>query len=93
MLVLDEATSNLDPGTEHHVERAMERLMHGRTDDRGRAPAVDRGPRRPDRVVDDGRLAELGSHDELIARGGHYAELYRTWAVHQAQPQVPDVVA
>ena len=42
-------------------------------------------------VVYDGRLAELGSHEELIARGGHYAELYRTWAVHQAQPQVTDV--
>ena len=79
--MLDEATSNLDPGTEHQVERAMETLMHGRTvivvAHRSATAA------RADRigVVDDGRLAELGSHDELVARGGHYAELYRTWAV------------
>ena len=36
----------------------------------------------------DGRLAELGSHDELVALGGHYAELYRAWATHQATPEV-----
>ena len=41
-------------------------------------------------VVDDGRLAELGTHDELVAQGGHYAELYRTWSVHQAQPTATD---
>jgi ABC-type multidrug transport system fused ATPase/permease subunit len=38
--------------------------------------------------VYDGRLAELGSHEELVALGGHYAELYRTWSVHQAHPDV-----
>ena len=91
VLVLDEATSNLDPGTEHHVERAMEKLMHGRTTIvvAHRLSTAARADRIG--VVYDGRLAELGSHAELVARGGHYAELYRTWAVHQAQPQVPDV--
>jgi ATP-binding cassette subfamily B protein len=91
VLVLDEATSNLDPGTEHHVERAMDTLMHGRTTIvvAHRLSTAARADRIG--VVYDGRLAELGSHDELVAQGGHYAELYRTWAVHQDQPQVPDV--
>ena len=89
VLVLDEATSNLDPGTEHAVERAMETLMHGRTSIvvAHRLSTAARADRIG--VVYDGRLAELGSHDELVAQDGHYAELYRTWAVHQAQPQVP----
>jgi len=91
VLVLDEATSNLDPGTEHHVERAMERLMHGRTvivvaHRLSTAARADRIA-----VVLDGRLAELGSHVDLVALGGHYADLYRNWSAHQAQPQVPDV--
>ena len=88
VLVLDEATSNLDPGTEHHVERAMEKLMDGRTTIvvAHRLSTAARADRIG--VVYDGRLAELGSHDELVARGGHYAELYRTWSVHQAHPDV-----
>ena len=84
-LVLDEATSNLDPGTEHHVERAIETLMHGRTvivvaHRLSTAARADRIA-----VVYDGRLAELGTHAELVAHGGHYAELYRAWAAHQAE--------
>ena len=88
VLVLDEATSNLDPGTEHHVEQAMEKLMHGRTTIvvAHRLSTAARADRIG--VVYDGRLAELGSHDELVAHGGHYAELYRTWSVHQAHPDV-----
>jgi ATP-binding cassette subfamily B protein len=91
VLVLDEATSNLDPGTEHHVEQAMEKLMHGRTTIvvAHRLSTAARANRIG--VVYDGRLTELGSHQELVALEGHYAELYRTWSVHQAQPQVPDV--
>jgi ATP-binding cassette subfamily B protein len=86
VLVLDEATSNLDPGTEHQVERAMEELMHGRTTIvvAHRLSTAARADRIG--VVRDGRLAELGSHTELVALGGHYAELYRTWSVHQQQP-------
>jgi ATP-binding cassette subfamily B protein len=88
VLVLDEATSNLDPGTEHHVEQAMEKLMHGRTTIvvAHRLSTAARANRIG--VVYDGRLAELGSHVELVAQGGHYAELYRTWSVHQAHPDV-----
>ncbi|NCZ87830.1 MAG: ABC transporter ATP-binding protein [Actinobacteria bacterium] len=64
VLVLDEATSNLDPGTEAEVEAALERLMQGRT------TIV---------VVDKARIVEVGSHVELLAHGGKYAALARAW--------------
>ena len=77
--MLDEATSNLDPGTERVVERALERLTENRTvvvvahrlSTAARADRVG--------VVDDGVLAELGTHDELIRREGRYAALYASW--------------
>ncbi|OWY59448.1 hypothetical protein B7486_74515, partial [cyanobacterium TDX16] len=79
VLVLDEATSNLDPGTEALVEAAVERLMEGRTVVviAHRLTTAERA----DRVglVDAGRLAELGTHDELVAQGGRYAALHRSW--------------
>jgi ATP-binding cassette subfamily B protein len=79
VLVLDEATSNLDPGTEALVEQAVERLMEGRTVVviAHRLTTAERA----DRVglVDGGRLAELGTHTELVAAGGRYAALYRSW--------------
>jgi len=84
VLVLDEATSNLDPGTEAVVEHALERLMAGRTVVvvAHRLSTV----RRADRiaVVDQGRLAELGTHDELVAIGGRYAALADAW--ERSQP-------
>ncbi len=88
ILILDEATSNLDPGTERSVEQALERLTHGRTvvvvaHRLSTAAHADRIA-----VIFDGRLAELGTHDELVAHEGHYASLYRAWAVHQATPDV-----
>jgi len=88
VLILDEATSNLDPGTEHAVERALERLMEHRTTVvvAHRLSTAARADRIG--VVFDGRLSELGSHDELVALDGHYAELYRAWATHQATPEV-----
>jgi ATP-binding cassette, subfamily B, bacterial len=80
VLVLDEATSSLDPGTEVVVEGALNRLMEGRTvlviahrlSTAERADLVG--------VVADGALAELGTHDELLARGGRYAALFATWS-------------
>jgi ATP-binding cassette subfamily B protein len=88
ILILDEATSNLDPGTERSVEQALERLTHGRTvvvvaHRLSTAARADRIA-----VIVDGRLAELGTHDELVAHEGHYASLYRAWAAHQATPDV-----
>jgi ATP-binding cassette, subfamily B, bacterial len=88
ILILDEATSNLDPGTERSVEQALERLTHGRTvvvvaHRLSTAARADRIA-----VIFDGRLAELGTHDELVAHEGHYASLFRAWAAHQATPDV-----
>ncbi|MGF1595427.1 MAG: ABC transporter ATP-binding protein [Acidimicrobiales bacterium] len=79
VLVLDEATSSLDPGTEVLVERAMEALMEGRTVIviAHRLSTSERSDRVG--VVDGGRLVELGTHDELVAAGGPYAELYAAW--------------
>lgn len=79
VLVLDEATSNLDPGTEVAVERALETLMEGRTvvvvaHRLSTAARCDRIA-----VVDDGRLAEIGTHEELLARGGRYERLFSAW--------------
>jgi ATP-binding cassette subfamily B protein len=79
VLVLDEATSNLDLKSETMVEAALDVLLEGRT-------AVLIAHRlstamRADRivVVGDGRLLEVGSHAELIVLGGYYAEMYDTW--------------
>ena len=79
VLVLDEATSNLDLQSETKIEAALDVLLEART-------AVLIAHRlstamKADRivVVDDGRIAEEGSHDELVAAGGRYAEMYATW--------------
>ena len=80
LLVLDEATSSLDPGTELLVESAMDRLMEGRTVVviAHRLSTAERADRVG--VVADGRLVELGSHAELLADESHYAALFATWA-------------
>jgi ATP-binding cassette subfamily B protein len=79
VLVLDEATSSLDPGTEALVEEALERLMHGRTVVviAHRLSTSERADRVG--VVDGGRLVELGTHADLVAAGGRYAALHATW--------------
>ena len=95
VLVLDEATSNLDLKSETKVEAGLDAVLEGRT-------AIIVAHRlstamRADRiaVVDDGRILELGTHDELVALGGRYAEMYEAWTAHldPASADTPEVVA
>ena len=75
ILILDEATSSIDTHTEILIQKALETLLKGRTSFviAHRLSTI----RKADciMVVQDGRIAERGTHDELIALGGHYAEL------------------
>ncbi|MDH4146471.1 MAG: ABC transporter ATP-binding protein/permease [Acidimicrobiia bacterium] len=87
VLILDEATSSLDPGTEALVEAALDRLSASRTVVviAHRLSSAERADRVG--VVEAGRLIEVGSHAELVAAGGAYAELFRTWmAASSATP-------
>jgi ATP-binding cassette subfamily B protein len=79
VMVLDEATSSLDPGTEEVVERALGILTEGRTviTIAHRLTTAERADRIA--VLETGRLVETGSHDELLARGGAYAAMWDAW--------------
>jgi len=83
VLVLDEATSNLDPGTELIVEHALDSLMSGRTTIvvAHRLSTIQRADRIG--VIDGGHLVELGNHAELVELGGKYAALADAWAKSQ----------
>jgi ATP-binding cassette subfamily B protein len=89
VLVLDEATSSLDLQTEEKVERALDVILEGRTAliiahrlaTAMRADTI--------AVIGDGGVLEMGSHDELVALGGVYADMYAVWEQHSrtgAQP-------
>ncbi|MEU5379316.1 ABC transporter ATP-binding protein [Streptomyces sp. NPDC005968] len=85
-LILDEATALLDPSTARHTERALAAVLEGRTviavaHRLHTAHDADRVA-----VMEDGRLAELGSHDDLVAADGAYAALWRSWHGERPTP-------
>ena len=84
ILILDEATSSVDPYTEHLIQEGLEELLKGRTAIivAHRLATI----RMADRVlvVHKGRIAEEGSHDELVAQNGIYSRLYRLQYVGEA---------
>ena len=83
VLVLDEATSNLDPGTEAEVEQALERLMAGRTVIvvAHRLSTVQRADHIA--VIDAAGIAEYGTHEQLVALNGRYNALETAWQKSQ----------
>ncbi|HET6623724.1 MAG TPA: ABC transporter ATP-binding protein [Gaiellaceae bacterium] len=84
ILILDEATSSVDIGTERRIERGLRRLLAGRTAFviAHRLSTI----RRADVIVvlDHGRVVEQGTHEQLIAAGGAYTRLYGDWAAEVA---------
>lgn len=84
IFILDEATASVDPFTEAQIQEGLELLMRGRTAIviAHRLSTV----RHVDRIIvmKDGGIIEEGSHEGLMAQGGHYAELYNTYFRHQS---------
>ena len=77
-LILDEATSNVDTRTEELVQKAMDKLMEGRTSFiiAHRLSTIKNADLIL--VMNDGNIVETGSHKELMDKGGFYAELYNS---------------
>ena len=84
IFILDEATASVDPFTESQIQEALDLIMSNTTSIiiAHRLSTV----RSADRIIvlQDGNIIEEGSHDELLALGGHYAELYDTYFRHQS---------
>jgi ATP-binding cassette subfamily B protein len=86
VIVLDEATSSLDPATEAAVERALAAVAEGRTvvTIAHRLSTAERADRVA--VMEHGRLVEVASHDELVQQGERYARLWASWQAGLAAP-------
>jgi ABC-type multidrug transport system fused ATPase/permease subunit len=84
ILILDEATASVDPFTEAQIQEGLETVMKDRTAIviAHRLSTV----RNADRIIvlEKGQIVEEGDHQGLLARGGHYAELYNTYFRHQS---------
>lgn len=93
VLVLDEATSNLDLKSETKVEAALDRLLEGRTAIliAHRLTTAMRANRIV--VVDLGEIVEVGSHEELVENCGRYAEMFATWSSQQGEHYESELAA
>jgi ATP-binding cassette subfamily C protein len=78
-LILDEATALLDPATARNTERALAAVLEGRSVIAIAHRLQTAHDAERIAVMDEGRIIELGSHSELLARGGTYANLWRSW--------------
>lgn len=90
IVILDEATASVDPLTEAQIQEGLDEVLEGRTAIviAHRLVTV----RHADRIIvmRQGQIVEEGSHDQLMASGGHYAELYDTYFRHQSPDYRPD---